>query len=150
MGGRERGIAEGDAGDVEGGAVDAEVLHVAVGQGIGEQLVFDCDVELARGEQIFQRVADFIYDSAGVGESAIEVGDFLADGVGEFAVGKPRKIVEVDRNARRFFELEGYGDAFAAGLEGVVHLGKHAGLQKAVGGRLQIRLSDLRTFFKLG
>ena len=138
-------IAEFQLRDLERCAFDADFLHVAFANWIGDDRVFQRDLHAVRGEQLLYGLAGLIHCGARFGEGAVEERKFdlrMASASSESR--EPRNIVEVNGDARRFLDVIGDENAGDACLEIETYFGEEPALHELVGGGLQIILANLR------
>src|SRR5215472_838129 len=135
-------IAEGDAGDLQASTLEVEFLDVTVADRVGENLMLESSGDAALVDKGCNDGGSIVDYGAGRRELAFIEGKLLADGVVEFAVVEPRKIVVEDGEERGFVESVGQHYAVGFGLEVVVHVREEASLYKAVGSGLQVVAGD--------
>ena len=78
---RQRGVTEGEAGDLHRSALHVELQNVSITQRIGHGLMFDRQVEAMRGEQCGDGRAGLVQDISASGQTAIIERQFCANGV---------------------------------------------------------------------
>src|SRR6516162_2367879 len=95
-----------------------------------------------RSDQFFDRFCRLLDGVSRLGQSAVEVGKFLANSVHELGVRKPGNIVKISGDPRRLLHVVSDNDS-RAGLEFVADLVEKTGFGELVGASLQIGATHL-------
>src|SRR2546430_1931900 len=140
---QKRRIAEFQLCDLECAAFDMKFLDVAFTIRIRDDRVFKRPLHSARGEQFLDGFDGLVHGRAGFRERSIEERKLATNGIGEGRIRKPRNIVKVDWDSRRFLDMISHQDAGELGLKVVTHFGEEPALDEFVGSDLQIITADL-------
>jgi hypothetical protein len=106
-------------------------------RGVGRERVLDGALDLALAQEFFERLLYPVGDAAGLGRGAVEGRELAADGREQLVVGEPDEVVERDgHRPLPLDDLEGQESLVGRPLDLVAEVGEEAGLQQAVGGRL--------------
>src|SRR2546421_5829781 len=143
FGGQKGGIAEFQLCDLERSTFDANLLDVAFTDGIRDYDVLERHLQSARGEQILHGINGLIYRGPSFRQCSVEERKLIADGIAQVCIGKPRNVIEVDEDSRRFFHVIGHQNASDLRLEVVTYFGEKPALNEPVRGGLQITPANL-------
>src|SRR5216684_1854032 len=143
FGGRKRGIAEFQLGDLQRRAFDTEFLHVAFTIGIRDYRVLERYLQSARGEHLLHSLSGILHGGAGFRQRPFEERKFSANGVGQFGIREPWNVVEVGGDARGFLNVVGDQDGAELRLEVKTYFGEKPASNELVGGSLQITPANL-------
>jgi hypothetical protein len=136
-------VAEIEAGNRQRAAFDVKLLDGAVAIRIRNNLMFDSRLQPMGGEKLAHRVRRLLNDRTRSWQRAVIKINFGVNRVVEFAVGKPRQVVEIRRHPLGFVEMKRHDDSIGARLKIVFHMREDARLHQLIRRSLQIVAAHL-------
>src|SRR5204863_2343311 len=122
-----------------------EFLYVAFTARVGDNGVFKRPLHSARGEQLLHGLNGLVHGGAGFRERSIEERKLATNGIAEGRIRKPRNIVKVDGDSRRFLHVIRHQNTGELRLKVVTHFSEEPALDEFVGSGLQIITAELKT-----
>src|SRR4029077_13417181 len=119
-------------------ALDAELDLHAVPVGFCQQVMSHVALDLSRVQQAFDNGGHLIDDRSAVRRFTRKYADLFSDGLPDFGIGEPRKIVERNRISGRFLDLKLQVDRLAFGSVAEVDRGEYSESGETVRGVLDL------------